>query len=113
MKIIHKNQAEVCKNSDVCTAIEYPLGDRDINGAVIELNGRYPKDGRAVNLKCKELAYIIKGSGRLVVDDKETKLNEGDLVLIKAGEKFFWEGNIQMFIPCTPAWHLEQYKEVL
>ena len=69
-------------------------------------------NGRVINLKCKELAYIIKGSGRLVVEDKETKLNEGDLVLIEAGEKFFWEGNMRMFMPCTPAWYPEQHKEV-
>lgn len=52
MKVIHKNQTEIFKNSQVCTAIEYPLGDKDINGAVIELNGRYPNTGRVVNLKC-------------------------------------------------------------
>ena len=112
MKIVRKDQAKVFKNSEACTAIEYPLGDKDINGAVIELNGRYPNNGRVVNLKCKELAYIIKGSGRLVVEGKETKLNEGDLVLIEAGEKFFWEGNMRIFMPCTPAWYPEQHKEV-
>ncbi len=39
MKFISKNQTKTFKNSDTCTAIEYPLGDKDINGAVIELNG--------------------------------------------------------------------------
>ncbi len=112
MKIIRKNQTKIFKNSEACTAIEYPLGDKDINGAVIELNGRYPDKGRTVNLKCKELAYIMKGSGRAEVQGKELKLNEGDLVLIEAGEKFFWEGNMQIFMPCTPAWYPEQHKEV-
>lgn len=112
MKIIHRNQTKIFKNSDVCTAIEYPLGDKDINGAVIELRGRYPDKGRTVNEKCKELAYIIKGSGRLVVEDKETKLQEEDLILIEPGERFFWEGNLIMFMPCTPAWYPEQYKKV-
>lgn len=112
MKIIHKNQTKIFKNSDACTATEYPMEDKDINGAVIELKGRYPDKGRVVNLKCKELAYVIKGSGRLVVEGKEMKLNEGDLVLIEAGEKFFWEGNLIMFMPCTPAWYPGQYKEV-
>lgn len=112
MKIIRKNQAKVFKNSEACTAIEYPMGDKDINGAVIELNGRYPEKNRVVNLKCKELAYIIKGSGRVVIEGKEIKLNEGSLVLIEPGEKFFWEGNMTMFMPCAPAWYPEQYKEV-
>ena len=112
MKIVYKNQTEKFKNSDACTAIEYPLGDKDINGAIIELSGRYPEKGRVVNLKCKEMAYIIKGSGKVVVEDKETKFQEGDLILIEAGEKFFWEGNSIIFMPCTPAWNKEQYKEV-
>lgn len=112
MEIIHKNQTEEFKNSDTCKAIEYPLEDKDINGAVIELSGRYPNEGRVVNLKCKELAYIIEGSGRVVVEGEEAKLNNGDLILIEAGERYFWEGNLKMFIPCTPAWYLEQHKEV-
>lgn len=112
MKIIHKNQTKIFKNSEACTAIEYPMEDKDINGAVIELNGRYPDKGRTVNLECKEMAYVIKGSGKLVVEGDEVKLNEGDLVLIEAGEKFFWEGNLTMFMPCTPAWYPEQHKEV-
>jgi len=112
MKIIHKNQTKIFKNSEACAAIEYPLGDKDINGAVIEINGRYPDKGRTVNLKCKEMVYIIRGSGRLVIEGKEVKLNEGDLVLIEAGEKFFWEGDLIMFSSCAPAWNHEQYKEV-
>lgn len=112
MKFISKDQTKIFKNSEACTAIEYPMNDKDINGAVIELNGRYPGKGRTVNLECKEMAYVIKGSGKLVVEGKETKLKEGDLVLINPGEKYFWEGNMEIFMPCTPAWHPEQYKEV-
>lgn len=112
MKIIHKNQTEKFKNGDNCTAIEYPMGDKDINGAIVELTGRYPIKGRVVNLGCKELAYIIKGSGKVVIEDKEINLEEGDLVLIEAGEKYFWDGNLTVFLPCAPAWNPEQYKEV-
>ena len=112
MKKISKKETEEHKNSDVCLAIEYPLGDKDINGAVIQLNGRYPDKGRVVNEKCKELAYIISGSGRLVVEDKEVELGEGDLVLIEPGEKYFWKGKMTMFVPCAPAWYPGQHKEI-
>lgn len=112
MKFLSKNQTKIFKNSEACTAIEYPLGDKDINGAVIELNGRYPEKGRVVNLKCKELSYIIKGSGKAVIEGEEVKFGEGDLILIDTGEKYFWEGDATMFMPCTPAWYPEQYKEV-
>lgn len=112
MKIIHNDQTKIFKNSEACTAIEYPLGDKDINGAVIELNGRYPDKGRTVNLKCKELAYIIKGSGKVAIQAEELKFGEGDLIFIDKGEKYYWEGNAIMFVPCTPAWYPEQHKEV-
>lgn len=112
MEFVRKGQAEKFKNSDVCIATEYSLKDRDINGAVIELKGRYPKKGRVTNLKCKELAYVISGSGKVVVENKEVKLKKGDLVLIKPKERFFWKGNLIMFVPCVPAWKPEQHKEV-
>ena len=112
MKIIHRHQTKKFQNSDSCTAIEYPLGDKDINGAVIELNGRYPENGRVVNSKCKELAFIIEGQGKLVIEGQEAELGQGDLVLIEPGEKYFWQGNLKMFIPCTPAWYPEQHLEM-
>ena len=112
MKIVRQNQARKHKNSPACLAIEYPLGDKDLNGAIIKLNGRYPDRGRVVNLKCKELAYIIKGSGKIVVEKKEEKISTGDLILIEPGEKYFWEGELEMFVHCTPAWYPEQHKEV-
>jgi len=112
MKLIHKNQTKTFKNSENCTAIEYPLGDKDINGAVVELTGRYPNKGRVVNLKCKELAYVIKGSGKIVIEGKEINLKEGDLILIEPNEKYFWEGKLRIFTSCLPAWYPEQHKEV-
>jgi mannose-6-phosphate isomerase-like protein (cupin superfamily) len=112
MKVVYKNQTKKFKNSEFCTAIEYPLGDRDINGAVIELNGRYPSKGRVVNLRCKELAYMISGSGKVVVEEKEINLQEGDLVLIEPRERYFWDGNMTIFMPCAPAWCPDQYKKV-
>lgn len=112
MKVVYKNQTEKFKNSEVCTAIEYPMNDKDINGAVVEINGRYPDKGRVVNLKCREMAYVVKGSGKIVVEGKEVELNEGDLALFEPGERYFWEGNLLMFMVCTPAWYPEQHKEV-
>lgn len=35
MKIVEKSKTKEFKNSDVCTAIEYPLGDKDINGVIL------------------------------------------------------------------------------
>ncbi len=110
MQIISKIQRKKFTNGDCCTAYEYPMEDRDINGAVISLSGRYPDKGWAINEICKEMGYIVSGSGKLVVEDKEYELSAGDLVLINPGEKFYWQGNMEIFMPCAPAWNPQQYK---
>lgn len=112
MKIVRKKEAKKFQNSAVCAAYEYDLGDNDINGAVIELKGRYPDKGRAVNTKCKELVYVMSGSGKLEVEGRSFDISEGDQVLINPGEKYFFDGACTLFVPCTPAWNPEQYKEV-
>ena len=53
MRIIHKEETKEFKNSEVCTAIEYPMGDKDINGAVVEIVGRYPIKDSGKKLKRK------------------------------------------------------------
>ena len=113
MNFLPKEKIETHKNSELCIAHEYPLGDPDINGAVIELFGRYPHEGRVTNTECKELAYIIKGSGKIVIEGNEILLKQGDQVLIMAGEKYYWEGSMTLFLACTPAWHLRQHKKVV
>jgi mannose-6-phosphate isomerase-like protein (cupin superfamily) len=110
MKIVKKSQIVRFDHGPTCTAREYPLNDKDINVASIDLNGRYPEKGCAVNEVSKETAYVIAGSGKVVVDGIASEVTEGDLVLINPGEKFFWEGKMTLLMPCTPAWTPEQYR---
>jgi len=110
MKIIRKNQIARFEHGPSCTANEYPVDDKDINIAIIELNGRYPQKGWALNEISKELACIMEGSGSVVIDGNETQVSEGDLVMVYPGEKFFWQGKMKLFMPCVPAWNENQYK---
>ncbi len=112
MKIVHENQTKKIKNSDTCIATEYSLGDKDINIAYVEVLGRYPVEGRVTNEKCKELAYMMEGNGKIVIEGEKISLNERDLILLEPGERFYWEGNMKMLVSCAPAWHAEQHKEV-
>lgn len=112
MEFIAKNQRVVHKNSDTCIAQEYPSRQADINGAVIELTGRYPAVGRVTNLKCKELVYILQGSGKLVTDDRVIAFHEGDMVIIEPGEKYYWDAHCTQLVSTTPAWYPEQHKVV-
>lgn len=109
MKIIKKSETIEFKNSSKCIAYEYPIDDKDINGAVIEISGRYPDEGRVTNKVCKELVYVIDGSGKLVIEDKKILLNPGDQVLIETNEKYYFDGKFTLFTPCTPAWYPEQH----
>ena len=93
MKFVKKSQAKAYKNSDKCVAYEYFIGDKDINGAVIEIEGRYPDKGRVTNEVCKEIGYVISGSGYVVVEGQKAEFEEGDLFFIEPGEKYFFHGN--------------------
>jgi len=112
MKVLSASEAQEHKNSPACTAYEYPLGDPDINAALIRLSGRYPDQGRVVNRVCKELVHIVRGTGRVTIEGKEIQLAEGDQLLILSGERYFFEGDLEMLMPCTPAWYPEQHEEV-
>lgn len=112
MRIVRKEEAVRFESSDKRVAFEYELGDKDINGAYIEISGRYPEENRVVNEVCKEIVFVINGSGKVVVEGTEILLKQGDQVLIEPGEKFYFDGHLSIFEPCSPAWYPEQYKEV-
>lgn len=112
MRFTSLSDSKTNKVTETCVAIEYPNGDKDLWGAVIKLNGRYPLKGYTVNLKCKELVYFLDGKGKVYINNKIIDVSKGDQVVIEPGEKFYWEGKLTMFMPCTPAWYPEQHKEV-
>ena len=112
MKVVKKTETNRHQNCDHCAAIEYPLGDKDINLAVIELTGRYPERGMVVNDVCKEIAYVEKGSCTIGFDDQVVELEKGDTIMIEPGRAYYWEGEATLVVPCTPAWYPEQHREI-
>lgn len=70
----------------------------------------YGDERRIVNQERDELAYVFQGDGIIVLNHKEYKLTAGDVVLIEAGEKYFWEGNMKLFLSWRPAWNKEQHQ---
>ncbi len=113
MKFIQKSQANSFTNGPTCAGIEYPLGDKDINIAVVTVNGRYPEQGYAINEVCKEVGYVMSGRGSVTIGYQIQELAVGDAVLIQPGEKFYWRGeNLEMMMPCSPAFYPEQHKTI-
>jgi mannose-6-phosphate isomerase-like protein (cupin superfamily) len=113
MKINSKNEAREIKNSACCTAFEYSLqGGTDLGGVRVEICGRYPERGYALNTECEELAYILSGKGRIGSANEEREFFAGDMVLIAAGEKYCWEGDFTAFLVSHPAWYPGQFQIV-
>jgi mannose-6-phosphate isomerase-like protein (cupin superfamily) len=109
--LVKKSERKKHFNSSKCIAYEYPLEDKDINIAFIEINGRYPDNCRVTNKICKELIFVIKGNGKIEIDNKEFLINEGDSVLIQPNQKYFFEGKLEIITSCHPAWYPEQHVE--
>jgi mannose-6-phosphate isomerase-like protein (cupin superfamily) len=112
MKITYANQSLERKNNEVCIVTEYPHVDNALDFAIVKISGRYPAKKQAMNKKCKEIVYVQSGSGHVTVNHIEYALNPGDIVLIEAGEQFFWKGNMILHIACTPAFNIQQHVEI-
>lgn len=114
MEFIKNKDAQRFKNSPTCTAIEYDFkNESDFNIAGIELSGRYPEQGYALNMVSKELVYVKSGEGTLTSGDKTVTLSPGDAALIQPNEKYYFEGTLELVISSTPAWHPNQYQNIL
>lgn len=100
-------------NSASCVVYEYPMKNSEMNIGVAEINDRYPDHGYAINHKCSEMGYVIKGSGMLITETEKATLSAGDVVYIPHGEKYYWEGNMTVVLPATPAWYLQQHETIL
>ena len=114
MELIKNKNAQKFNNSPGCTATEYDFdNEKDFNIAGIELNGRYPAQGYALNTISKELMYVKNGNGILVTNDRQVILESGDAALIQPNEKYYLEGTLELVISSAPAWNLEQHRNIL
>lgn len=96
-----------------CIVYEYAMKNSEMNIGVAEIKGRYPDQGYAMNRECSEMGYVLKGSGKLVTETRNVPVSVGDVVYIPPGEKYYWEGNLTVILPCSPAWHPEQHERTL
>ncbi len=110
MKLVNQEKAKVIKNSDTSSLLEYSieLDDKEVDFAINTIHGRYPETGYCTNRKCKELAYVLKGTGQICKKEKAYSFKEGDVILIDREEIYFWEGNCKIIMICTLPWYKEQ-----
>lgn len=48
--------------------------------------------------------YIIEGSGTWVIEDREYGVRAGDVVVVPAGKRFWFRGNLKQVCVTAPAW---------
>lgn len=112
MKIALKHQALEKVNGTMCAVTEYPLNHELLDLALAKITDRYPAVRCVVNKECAELAYVFEGQGKVVINGSEYSINAGDVILIEAGEKYYWEGQMRLFLSCRPAWKADQHQLV-
>lgn len=95
------------KNSDICFGKEFqPQGTDKIDIAKISIRGRFPEKGWGYLLESHEMAVITKGNGYIETKDGEKEeLVAGDVVYIEPMKRFCWSGNMDMIVPCGPAFN--------
>ena len=111
MEYLKKEQSQTFENGNVI-AHEYTTKNKNINIALVEIKGRHPQEDWLINEKCTELTYIVDGSATLTTETESIFLEKGDVAILNPNEKYFWNGNCTLLIPCTPAWSPEQNKNV-
>lgn len=48
--------------------------------------------------------YILEGSGTWIIEDREYEVQAGDVVVVPAGKRFWFRGNLKQVCITAPAW---------
>jgi len=112
--LIKKEQAKIV---DLGTKIirKYTASDKLLEINHMTLNGRTPeKEGTFLcETKVHFMVLIIKGKGKIFLEDKTFEAGKGDCIDVPAGTKFAAEGKDFEYVTAeNPAWYPEQHKEV-
>lgn len=112
MKKWSHDEGEKFQNSDVCYGWEYKPDTDKIDVAKIMIRGQFPAGDRWGYLEeAHEMAVVVRGEGFV-----ETKTGErhdlivGDVVYFSPMERFRWSGNMDLIIPCGPAFDPEKHR---
>jgi len=104
-------EGEEFHNSDVCYGREYAPGSGTIDVAKISIRGEFPAGGRYGCVGTHEMAVVIRGEGYIDTKAGEhVDLKVGDVVYVEPTEWFRWGGNMDLIVPCGPAFDPSRHK---
>src|SRR5690606_32517101 len=97
---------------ELCFGKEFrPKGTDKIDIAKISIRGRFPEKGWGYLLESHEMAVVVKGEGYALAKDGERfELKQGDVIYIEPGRRWCWGGNMDMIVPCGPAFNPEKHR---
>lgn len=99
------------ENGSTCRGVGFAVKDLPLDIAYVSIHGRYPEKGWASNELIHEMAWVEKGEGNLLIkDNAPLPLQKGDAVVVKPGEQFAWQGELDIVIACSPPFDKNQYK---
>jgi mannose-6-phosphate isomerase-like protein (cupin superfamily) len=107
--LVKKSQANPEKVNDNSTIFDYPMPDETTGIAYQNLNGRIPQKGWQRNTVCDEIMFFTGGKATIHVDTQIHEIEEGDMVILKKGQKHYGEyENTQLITITSPNWYEEQ-----
>ncbi|MGC1183368.1 cupin domain-containing protein [Legionella sp.] len=112
MQISLKHQTKKHADSPAFLVTEHVLNDAMADLCIAELTGRHPEQHYIINKECNLFVYIFEGKGIINVNNHKQKISAGDALMIEAGEKYYWEGTMKLFISSRPAWNAAQHQVV-
>ncbi len=112
MKISKKDIAPVERPTAVIRNYAFPSKELSITS--IGVNGRHPSDitKQHIEHKLTLICYVVKGSGKFVVDGEVFEIVSGDAIFIEPNQKYYIEGDLEYLVCCSPAYYREQHEQV-
>lgn len=87
----------------------YTTRAESTNAAVLYQETQKGHTEEFLHEKSDFIYYIIEGSGVWIIEDREFEARAGDVVVVPAGKRFWFRGNLKQVCVTAPAWE-EKYE---
>jgi mannose-6-phosphate isomerase-like protein (cupin superfamily) len=106
-----KLEGEKFSNGATCEGVVFADESLPLDMASIDINGRYPEKGWAINHSVHEIVKVVSGVGSLAIKGAEPiQLITGNVVSVAPQTHFAWSGEMNLLMVCSPPFNPEQYK---
>lgn len=91
----------------------FPIGNLTTRISFVLVETKQGHKTTIIEHKSDFIYYVLEGKGYFVINDATEECNQGDLVVIPAGTKFTYKGNLTLLLSCTPPWEAEQEETII